>query len=293
MIREVLNAIFLTYVGTEYLTLSNRDTQRQAASENHVWKVLSSKATLIAACVVGAVNIMSHYEMVFWSRAKIMVQDMLSSYLVISFMEASFLVGAIVGCGHGFIRLYHTRYGCGNDQNDTFASIKLRRLVPMWILAWMALYIQSMYSSASLSQFRMIHVPRILFAVVGFALSLYADCKRALPSLSFVGFLRRLMIGFLRVAPVYPFLVALLSFAFLFLVSIFETLNIPTNYLNMPIYYGCLYGPLAAVYWSVKSRLVTEKDDYNCSLPTTQQQVLRAASYEAAIGRAAALRQNS
>jgi hypothetical protein len=78
-------------------------------------------------------------------------------------------------------------------------------------------------------------------------------------------FLRQVAIAFLRILPVYPFLAVLISFVFLFVISAFEALHLPLEILNMPIYYGTLYGPFSYIYYNVKRRVIESTQ----SLPTT------------------------
>lgn len=97
---------------------------------------------------------------------------------------------------------------------------------------------------AKLSQF--IHVPRIIVAISSFFLTLYWDCRRnnqaATTTWSDQYFLKLLVQSFCRLLPIYPFLAVIISFGFLFVITIFERLHLPMEILNMPIYYGTLYG---------------------------------------------------
>ena len=101
-----------------------------------------------------------------------------------------------------------------------------------------------------LSQF--FHVPRIIVAISSFFLSLYWDCRRnnqaaaaaaaATTTWSDQYFLKLLVQSFCRLLPIYPFLAVIISFGFLFVITVFERLHLPMEILNMPIYYGTLYG---------------------------------------------------
>ena len=103
------------------------------------------------------------------------------------------------------------------------------------------------------------HVPRVLIAITSFVTTLYWDCRTkyiqntkkdlqlnnnnnntAPWSNSY--FIRQLLQSFCRLLPVYPFLAVVISFGFLFIISAFEKLHLPLQILNMPIYYGTLYG---------------------------------------------------
>jgi hypothetical protein len=98
-----------------------------------------------------------------------------------------------------------------------------------------------------LSQF--FHVPRIIVAISSFLLTLYWDCRRnnqataaTTTTWSDQYFLKLLVQSFCRLLPIYPFLAVIISFGFLFVITIFERLHLPMEILNMPIYYGTLYG---------------------------------------------------
>jgi hypothetical protein len=108
---------------------------------------------------------------------------------------------------------------------------------------------------AKLSQF--IHVPRIVVAISSFVLTLYWDCRRnnhfstitsnqhsagATTTWSDQHFLKLLVQSFCRLLPIYPFLAVIISLGFLLVITIFERLHLPLEILNMPIYYGTLYG---------------------------------------------------
>jgi len=106
------------------------------------------------------------------------------------------------------------------------------------------------------------HIPRIFVALFSFLLALYWDCRhkykynsrhQSSPAPWSNGyFFRQLLQSFCRLLPIYPFLAVVISFGFLFVISAFEKLHLPLQILNMPIYYGTLYGPLMMMYWDVK-----------------------------------------
>ena len=109
------------------------------------------------------------------------------------------------------------------------------------------------------------HAPKVVFAAVAYVVALYFDCKRSRKDLAVGDFLKSVGIQFCRVAPVYPFLAVMISFVFLFIISAFEALHLPLEILNMPIYYGTLYGPFSWIYYMVKKRIV----ESSSSLPST------------------------
>ena len=109
------------------------------------------------------------------------------------------------------------------------------------------------------------HAPKVLFAAIAYVVALYFDCRRSKKDLAVGDFLKSVGVQFCRVAPVYPFLAVMISFVFLFIISAFEALHLPLELLNMPIYYGTLYGPFSWIYYMVKKRIV----ESSSSLPST------------------------
>ena len=78
-------------------------------------------------------------------------------------------------------------------------------------------------------------------------------------TLTMKAFISNVGISFLKVIPAYPFLAVIIIFVFLFVISFFESLHLPTQWLNWPIYYGTQYGPFVWVYMSVKQWVLTTK----------------------------------
>lgn len=97
---------------------------------------------------------------------------------------------------------------------------------------------------------------RIVMATTAYVVALYVDCKRTASSLELGSFLTQVALAFLKVLPIYPLLAILISFIFLFVISIFETLHLSLELLNMPIYYGTLYGPFSYIYYIVKRQVL-------------------------------------
>jgi hypothetical protein len=56
----------------------------------------------------------------------------------------------------------------------------------------------------------------------------------------------------LHLLPVFPWVAIFISFGFFILISLLDSLSLPTKFLNGPIYYGTLYGPFSIVYIRVK-----------------------------------------
>ena len=103
------------------------------------------------------------------------------------------------------------------------------------------------------------HVPKVLLCALLYVIVLYIDCRRyAAPVLTLKTFSRHVGAAFCRVAPAYPILAVMISFVFMFVISAFEALKLPLEWLNMPIYYGTLYGPFSVMYYVVKKRVLQD-----------------------------------
>jgi hypothetical protein len=108
------------------------------------------------------------------------------------------------------------------------------------------------------------HVPKVFLVIFFYIITLYLDCLYNLRQhqqqrqvLSFWSdYLPRVVRLFLRICPIYPIMAVGISFVFLFLISLFELLRIPTHVLNAPIYYGTLYGPFSYIYYHVKRDVI-------------------------------------
>ena len=115
--------------------------------------------------------------------------------------------------------------------------------------------------------YKLFHIPRILLAICSFLIALYWDCRykylqnsnnqsNSTAPWSNRYFIKQLIQSFIRLLPVYPFLAVIISFGFLFVITLFEKLHLQSDILNMPIYYCTLYGPLMMMYWDVKKAVV-------------------------------------
>ena len=111
---------------------------------------------------------------------------------------------------------------------------------------------------------RFLRLPKVALAAGAYVVALYYDCqwtlvRRKCNPLRFRHeFCPRVMRAFVRILPIYPILAVLLSFIFLFVITAFEFLQLSTEILNWPIYYGTLYGPFSYIYWTVKSKVLLE-----------------------------------
>jgi hypothetical protein len=103
-----------------------------------------------------------------------------------------------------------------------------------------------------------LHIPKIVFAMIAYLVGLYCDIHRVAPLLTVRQFAGKIGWALLRHAPAYPLLAVLISFGFLFVITLWDILGLPDAWLNAPIYYGTLYGPLAFIYVTVKRQVVYE-----------------------------------
>ena len=132
--------------------------------------------------------------------------------------------------------------------------------------------------STSVHQFY--HAPKIVIVIVLYLLALYLDCWRIVQTTTSMvdkqttqttthhndtttawNFFQKdfgpLVVKVTcRLLPIYPFLAVIISFGFLLVITIFETLHLDLSVLNGPIYYGTLYGPFSLIYKHVKQDIV-------------------------------------
>ena len=128
---------------------------------------------------------------------------------------------------------------------------------------------------------KFLHLPKVVFAALFYVAALYYDCRAAVQRSPSGGllhpqqssplqfrqdFLPRVTKAFCRILPIYPIGAVLISFGFLFVINLFELLHIPTDILNVPIYYGTLYGPFSYIYFTVKRSVIL---DHQNTIPIT------------------------
>jgi hypothetical protein len=165
-----------------------------------------------------------------------------------------------------FLTYLATEYQVSHNRRDGRLSSSLL-LRPRLLLATVALTILNVLDRVSgaahvandLIQ-GVLHVPKILLVAILYVLALYLDCRQQQvhQPLETRKYLRILLHAFLQVLPVYPLLAIAISFGFLILINVFEVLHLSLDILNMPIYYGTLYGPFSLVYYKVKRRYVED-----------------------------------
>lgn len=183
MISEVLNAIFLTYLATEY-HLQHSATEYHGRQQSSLWSTFTRESTVGGFLVLATVNVVDRY-----SGAADFLKQLLERFL---------------------------------------------------------------------------HVPKIVLVAFAYIMGLYMDCRRLDRKLDLSRYLRYLRLAFFQLLPLYPLLAVVISFGFLLLINLFEFLKLPLELLNMPIYYGTLYGPFSMIYFNVKRRLMEERS----SLPS-------------------------
>lgn len=146
------------------------------------------------------------------------------------------------------------------------------------IVALINLFVHFHDSGVALSKwikanFGAFHIPRIFAAIFTFLVALWWDCRRIVNASAAKKssdgtnnktssiwsnryFFRQLVKSFCRMIPIYPFAAVVISFVFLFVITLFEDLHINTVILNGPIYYFTLYGPLMLIYWDCKKSII-------------------------------------
>jgi hypothetical protein len=95
-----------------------------------------------------------------------------------------------------------------------------------------------------------IKIPLIALVYLGI---LWVDCSRniqikAAKSLFFAQVFRSILI----LIPLFPMFAVVIAAGFLLIGFLMQLLQISTDYLNWPIYYGVMYGPFAFIYIDVK-----------------------------------------
>ena len=133
-----------------------------------------------------------------------------------------------------------------------------------WVLVTLAVVVNIIDRLPGIGfQFKNIPI-RVILAAIAYLCGLYLDCRRIQKNLTVAGFASRVGTCFLYILPIYPFMAVFISFGFFLVITVFDFLHLPEAWLNMPIYYGTLYGPFSLVYLRVKRKYAEEHQ----SLPT-------------------------
>ena len=265
MISEIANTLLLTYVASEYVVATYNDGNDfvfsgqqnnytnvflPSPSKNHKKKMTMTKSTslIVIIVVVILVNILDHH-IVGMSSLVGQGLDVLENYsYVVRFVLAatSYIITLFVdinrryffggvqyvgggdssGGGRGGVGAGSTSSSSDVDHNDDEGDDVTRQQERT----------SGKTSSRRKRKLRRRHYHRLVL-----------PCHAFLP---------RVGRSFVRVLPAYPFLAVLISFVFMFVISIWEFFNLPERWLQWPIYYGTLYGPFVYVYCTVKRQIL-------------------------------------
>jgi hypothetical protein len=240
MLSEVINALYVTYIATEYHSKSDvsfsKSTQRQRQRQRRLHNGDPQQAQAQTQPQESTTTTGSTYY--YWDNIP-GDADRRKRVLMVTIIV---VIWNIIDSMSGFGNIVHE------------------------MLDMMLLY----------------HIPRILFVISSYIIALYYDCyvtlvrqlqqlhsnnaqpidKELLTTSSVLpwkNFLPRILRYFLRIVPIYPIMAVLISFLFLFVISLFEMVGLSTDILNLPIYYGTLYGPFSYIYYHVKHDIVSEQ----------------------------------
>ena len=200
-----------------------------------VTKIDIATSQIVFDLLVGILflHVISSNEVVTW------VQGMLSE--VINALFVTFLATEYIG-EIDARRAYA-------DRSTRFAPLAQRRIGIVFSIVLFVNIFDSLTGIGSMLHAlleALYHIPKVFVVMFFYIVSLYMDCLYTLrqhhQSFSFWrNFLPRVIRLFICIRPVYPILAVGISFIFLFLISLFELLRIPTDVLNAPIYYGLWY----------------------------------------------------
>jgi hypothetical protein len=162
-----------------------------------------------------------------------------------------------------------------SSSRTVFGGVPVRPLILKMIVVVLIVNVLDRVTGAMTVVNRMLdgflHLPRVCFAAVAYLVALHVDVTRSrglttttmtttrTSKMTLRTFASKVGVAFCQVLPAYPFLAVLISFVFMFVISIWEALHLPLEWLNAPIYYGTLYGPFAWVYVLVKQRVAEEQ----------------------------------
>mmetsp|Transcript_25381 Transcript_25381/g.76223 ORF Transcript_25381/g.76223 Transcript_25381/m.76223 type:complete len:251 (+) Transcript_25381:148-900(+) len=222
MLQEICNAIIVTYAASEFFGNPSAAPRR------------SSSKTPAAVCALFLlINLLGG------GRPNASVRD------AFAWLEH----GAAVAAAEGALI---TLVLCGIARRRGSETRALPALL-VFAASTLVLYAVGPVSAPS-------RVPTGVVAAGAFLGALYADVRRHGPVEAAL-FLSEVGQATLYLAPLYPMMAIGISLIFLVAITVFERLDIPTSYLNMPIYYGCLYGPFASVYIVAKKHILARRYD--------------------------------
>ena len=255
MLGEVINAVFVTFLGSEWLASeAASDAGKESRRSRAVIRKLALGVMAMNVCLV-------KLDAAWVATLERRWQALCSSPAVVSALEGALCAATVVGV--------RSRCGGGGGASPAVAAA-------LFLGSWAACAVAGGRATA--------HAPKVVLAAVCFAAALHRDAGhrrgRTLPA---AVFLRALLKAALFVAPCYPILAVAISLVFLVLISLFEAVGLPVRLLNDPLYFGCIYGPFAAVYVEAKKALLAAHA--SLELPTTVDADLASRAKAAAIMR--------
>ena len=224
MISEVCNAIVLTYLASEYLISEQQHTQDGGS--------YSKRSSSSSAAAVGASRFQQYQQR---QRIKTTLMFVVPIIIVINILDR--VSGAMETM---------------NQLLDGF--LHLPRAIFAATLYIIALYVDVTILNRKVTSTATTTTPATT-TIDGVASTSSSTTPIQVP-LKF--FLKQVLVAFMYILPAYPFMAVVISFVFMFVINIFEALNLPLEYLNAPIYYGTLYGPFAWVYVHVKQKIIIQ-----------------------------------
>jgi hypothetical protein len=122
---------------------------------------------------------------------------------------------------------------------------------------WVATAVVVRRADLGLSPGRSLLLAKALLAALAYAGALALDVRRSRQSIGWREIVVAAAKSLLWTLPLYPVLAVFISAGFLMLDALLENvLRLDAAWLNWPIYYGTLYGPLVAVYAQAKLSLL-------------------------------------
>jgi hypothetical protein len=132
-----------------------------------------------------------------------------------------------------------------------------RWLAPSAVAVWVATAVVVRRADLGLSPGRSLLLAKALLAALAYAGALALDVRRSRQSIGWREIVVAAAKSLLWTLPLYPVLAVFISAGFLVLDALLENvLRLDAAWLNWPIYYGTLYGPLVAVYAQAKLSLL-------------------------------------
>ena len=231
MLQEIINAVYVTFVASEWLATD--ECFDVAAARRHATSSVGRFGAVVALANL-ALSLWDVGDLAWFARVA-------SRPAVVAALEGALVAAAVLGAASRFP-------GGRRGQAPSFTLA-----LGLFGVSWVACACLSPGRTAA-------HAPRLVLAAVAFVAALYADvARRRTARLSPAVFVHALVQAVLYVAPCYPILAIAISLGFLAVIAVFEQLRLDLRLLDAPIYYGCLYGPFAAVYVQAKKTLLAAK----------------------------------